>query len=165
MGNIGDYSTLSYTLESVVYPEFDSTVFGRGFLVKGLDCSNGEFVFEYGRTLNKFSFLSSFGSIELTSSLTYPKNNWYHTVITRTNNGNGTYTNRLYVNGTLDNTTTVGHLSETTNGILSIGGQDTCSSVGDFLGKIGISRIYNRILSATEILQNYNAQKARFGIS
>jgi hypothetical protein len=30
-------------------------------------------------------------------------------------------------------------------------------------GKIGISRIYNRALTAAEVTQNFNAQKARFG--
>ena len=32
-------------------------------------------------------------------------------------------------------------------------------------GELYTSQIYNRALSATEVLQNYNAQKARFGIS
>jgi hypothetical protein len=164
IGNIGNYSTISYTLESFIYPEFDSATFGRPFFTKGLNCSQGEFQVEYGRTANKFSFLSSFGQIALTSNLTYPKNNWYHVVITRTNNGNSTYTNRLYVNGILDNTTTVSYPTETTNGDLSIGGKNICSNVSDFLGKITISRIYNKTLSAQEVLQNYNAQKARFGI-
>ena len=31
-------------------------------------------------------------------------------------------------------------------------------------GKIAIAQVYNRALSATEILQNYNAQKGRFGL-
>jgi hypothetical protein len=33
-----------------------------------------------------------------------------------------------------------------------------------FVGNIAITRIYNRALSASEILQNYNAQKSRFGL-
>jgi hypothetical protein len=33
-----------------------------------------------------------------------------------------------------------------------------------FSGKISSEKIYNRALSAQEVLQNYNAQKARFGI-
>ena len=37
---------------------------------------------------------------------------------------------------------------------------------GDFIGNttIYISQIYNRALSTTEVLQNYNAQKGRFGL-
>jgi hypothetical protein len=33
-----------------------------------------------------------------------------------------------------------------------------------FGGNIAIAQMYNRALSATEILQNYNAQKGRFGL-
>lgn len=33
-----------------------------------------------------------------------------------------------------------------------------------FYGSIGCSKLYNRALSATEVLQNYNAQKSRFGL-
>ena len=164
IGNIGDYSTLSYTLESFIYLEFDYSANGKPFFTKGLSCGQGQFQFEYGRTANKFTFLSSFSQIALTSNSTYPKNNWYHAVITRTNNGNNTYTNRLYINSVLDNTTTVNYPSEITNGNLSIGGQNICSGVSDFLGKIAISRIYNRALSTDEILQNYNTTKTRFGL-
>jgi hypothetical protein len=31
-------------------------------------------------------------------------------------------------------------------------------------GKISLSMVYNRALSATEVLQNYNATKTRFGL-
>jgi len=30
---------------------------------------------------------------------------------------------------------------------------------------LGITQIYNRALSATEVLQNYNATKTRFGLT
>jgi hypothetical protein len=33
-----------------------------------------------------------------------------------------------------------------------------------FGGYIGTTQVYNRALSATEIAQNYNAQKTRFGL-
>jgi len=38
------------------------------------------------------------------------------------------------------------------------------SSYGFFLGKIYSAKFYNRTLTATEILQNYNATKGRFGL-
>ncbi len=41
---------------------------------------------------------------------------------------------------------------------------DIVSSTNLIDGDLGIVRIYNRFLSSTEILQNYNAQKARFGL-
>ena len=33
-----------------------------------------------------------------------------------------------------------------------------------FNGRVGIIRLYNRALSVTEVLQNYNSQKSRFGL-
>ena len=33
-----------------------------------------------------------------------------------------------------------------------------------FSGNVPVVRIYNRALSSSEILQNYNIQKARFGL-
>ena len=33
-----------------------------------------------------------------------------------------------------------------------------------YQGDIDISRIYNRALSSSELLQNYNSQKSRFGL-
>ena len=42
-------------------------------------------------TVTKSEGTSSYATgIALTSNSTYPKNNWYHAVITRTNNGNNT---------------------------------------------------------------------------
>jgi hypothetical protein len=163
VGNIGDYSTLSYTLESFVYPEFDSSTFGRNFLSKSTSCNSTEFTFEYGRQTNKFTFVSR-NDITLVSNSTYPKNNWYHAVLSRTNNNNGTYTNRLYINGVLDNTTTVNYSPNGGNGIIGIGLSINCTNVGYWLGEIAMSRIYNKALTSSEILQNYNALKTRFGL-
>jgi hypothetical protein len=42
-------------------------------------------------------------------------------------------------------------------------GDDTTNG-GDFTGNIAIAQIYNRALSATEIQQNFNAIRGRFGI-
>ncbi len=41
----------------------------------------------------------------------------------------------------------------------NVGGPSSVSSV-----TIGIVLVYNRTLSASEMLQNYNAQKGRFGL-
>jgi hypothetical protein len=34
--------------------------------------------------------------------------------------------------------------------------------VYNYTGRVGFSRIYNRALSPTEVLQNYNATKGRY---
>lgn len=47
----------------------------------------------------------------------------------------------------------------------SLGGNFTCGSGRYFMdGRIALARVYNRALSSTEITQNFNALKGRFGI-
>ena len=43
-------------------------------------------------------------------------------------------------------------------------GERMAAGVTDYLGEISILKIYNRILSSKEALQNYNALKSRFGL-
>jgi hypothetical protein len=47
---------------------------------------------------------------------------------------------------------------------LNLGRGFSTSSERWFIGNIPVVRIYNRALSASEILQNFNAQKSRFGL-
>jgi hypothetical protein len=85
-------------------------------------------------------------------------NSWYNIV--------GTYdgTNmRIYINGTLDNT-------KSRTGTIPVGSNTVYigyNPVGEALvynGRISQTSIYNRALSAQEILQNYNATKTRYGL-
>jgi hypothetical protein len=69
---------------------------------------------------------------------------------------------RAYLNGSLGANSTV------SSPILSYAG-DTYIGKDDFLsryldGSVGSVKLYNRALSASEVLQNYNAQKTRFGL-
>jgi hypothetical protein len=85
-------------------------------------------------------------------------NTWYCAVHTY---NYGTKSSKVYVNGVLGSSSirTV-NLASTANiriGIYS-------SNDREFNGKINIVQIYNRELSSTEVLQNYNAQKSRFGL-
>jgi len=72
---------------------------------------------------------------------------------------------RLYVDGIADNTTSLGGTTLTDSGVCNIGSATLGNVVHDyFSGNIANTQIYNRALSAEEILQNYNAQKSRFGV-
>ena len=68
---------------------------------------------------------------------------------------------KVYVNGVLEGSTTansVGSIAGDVNLKLGTDG-------GTYLnGRIGTFKIYNRALTAAEILQNYNVQKTRFGL-
>jgi hypothetical protein len=72
------------------------------------------------------------------------------------------YKNGSFVNSTGIVPTTYAYGNPT---VVAIGDNNSTGNTGDFLkGSIGPVRIYNRELAASEVLQNYNAQKSRFGI-
>jgi hypothetical protein len=73
----------------------------------------------------------------------------------------------LYVNGILSGTQnlTGKPITPYNNDLVSVGGGNITNSNAAFIGNIYINRIYNRTLSAQEILQNYNATKSRFGLT
>jgi hypothetical protein len=69
-----------------------------------------------------------------------------------------------YVNGQFDSTYS---LTKTPNFIsypVCVGRWDAAWNNYYFNGKVYIGQIYNKSLSASEVLQNYNAQKGRFGL-
>lgn len=70
----------------------------------------------------------------------------------------------FYLNGTLNSTVTnatiVEKVSDTTT--LKIGAARNVQ--GHFPGRVSCVSVYNRQLTASEILQNYNATKTRFGL-
>ena len=94
-------------------------------------------------------------------SSTIQKNTWYHAVAT-SDAGVG----RIYLNGVL-NATNNSMNSSTTNGTspLTIGNAfNGGSAIQYFNGSIPLARIYNRALTASEVQQNFNALRGRFGI-
>jgi hypothetical protein len=71
---------------------------------------------------------------------------------------------QLYVNNSLIGTVSTGDtIDDNTNEGLAIGAdRDTGGRYWD--GKLSIFRFYENILSSTEIAQNYNAIKGRYGL-
>ncbi len=67
-----------------------------------------------------------------------------------------------YLNGISTDTTNIG-LQTYANNLIRIG-RFTESLNFDFNGNISQTSVYNRVLSSTEILQNYNTTKTRFGL-
>jgi hypothetical protein len=68
---------------------------------------------------------------------------------------------KLYVNGVFDNQVSyTGEIQDTYPIRLGNG----AFGDGPYPGNIYIASVYNRALSATEVLQNYNATKTRFGL-
>jgi hypothetical protein len=95
--------------------------------------------------------------IFVNGSITLSSNTWYNLVLTYDQS-----TVKGYVNGVLDvnsvKTGTPIYGALNTLGFTT-GGEDAPS-----VTNIAVAQVYNRALSATEIAQNYNATKGRFGL-
>ena len=93
-------------------------------------------------------------SCNVVSYGTLVTNTWYQAVYTRTTSPG--ISNILYING----------ISRSTNTSSNPNAPAGSTLIGHsaFNGNISIARIYNRALTATEVLQNYNATKGRYGL-
>lgn len=130
-------------------------------IVSGYNGVGGHFLFMGSSLYNKIfvghqnqgvSFLTygSTGTISL--------NTWYNVTVTfNTTNGF-----KIYINGQLDSShnMTLAHLGSGTTNLASYS-----NSGGNYLnGRISKVYTYNRVLTAVEVLQNFNADRIVFGI-
>lgn len=131
------------------------------------------FWFEKGTVNGQYALFQEGGSIKWrmsiggitelpTTTATYMNiSNWYQVV--------GTYTSgdrRLYINGSLVNSDTQTGTISTNGGGMSVGvyGGFNGSRGYYYNGNISLVKVYNRVLSADEVLQNFNALRGRYGI-
>jgi hypothetical protein len=138
------------TLESWCNPTSST---GLGTLIQKNTNSGYRFRIESG---NLWAYSSGVAAVASGGICT--NNNWWHCVATF---GSGGII--CYVNGTqVASTGTAYTPGNVTAGNLQIG----CYSPGSetFNGKISIARVYNRVLSTTEITQNFNALRGRYGV-
>jgi hypothetical protein len=70
----------------------------------------------------------------------------------------------LYINGNLENSSTSAKSSSGTITKTTLGSRFNQAVSEYFIGNIYNVQTYNRALSASEVLQNYNATKGRFGL-
>ena len=104
---------------------------------------------------NEISFLDSSGNFFM-SSFILSTNIWTYVTFTRNGNNNSSFKNGVFEN-----------LTSKSNNFSGVRSAKIGGGVGDVLsiqGNLSNMSIYNRELSATEVLQNYNAQKGRFGL-
>lgn len=91
------------------------------------------------------------------STTTLSLNTWYFGAVTF----NTTTGWILYLNGVSENTN-VSTTTFTGNGEILLAAYSTGANV--FTGRIACGLVYNRVLSSSEIFQNYNVTKTRFGL-
>lgn len=90
-------------------------------------------------------------------------NTWYQgaMVVDRTAN-----TLSLYINGSLDRSTSINAIGNSSSNTMVIGGATVDGYSGGRMFKGYISQVfhYNAVLTANDILQNFNAYRGRYGI-
>lgn len=123
----------------------------------------------YASSANQFQFwirnssnnTQGVGVRTVTSTTVFDTSNWYN--VTGIFDGSNVY---IYVNGILENsavmTNPINYASSTN---FWIGNYASVPGAGvNFQGDVSNMLLYNRALSAAEVLQNYNAIKSRFGL-
>ena len=156
---------LPYTLESWMYPTSNPGsskwvgIFNREDSSGG--SRDGYNLWINGPTSNTLNLSSERFYSGTATAVGYTFNNsdllnkWHHIVVTY----DGT-TLKLYRNGEqLDSSSSTGNITNTSK-TLEIGRRITHY----FTGRLSTQRIYNQAFTSTEITQNFNALRARFGI-
>jgi len=119
----------------------------------------------YGSGPNIFFYLNTInwntgdGQGNPFTNSSYPDSNWHYIVVTNDSSTNA----KLYIDGVLIGT--AGYrstLSSTSNNFWL--GRFSGDNNYTINASIGASQLYNRVLTAAEVLQNYNFTKGRFGL-
>lgn len=139
------------------------------FIFDGAYYLSGEGYLLYANSTNNFQFwvrnsannTQGVGVRTATSTTVFNTSTWYN--VTGTFDGSNV---AIYVNGALENsagmTYSIKYDSNSVN--FWIGDYATAPGTLNFNGNVSNILIYNRVLSPSEILQNYNAIKSRFGL-
>ena len=146
----------SITIEAYIKPQSYPTAGGGGMILTKVISYYLEFG-SNGKIRVYFDGLNSPGYHE--SVNTVPLNKWTHVAVTRDSSNS---TINIYINGILDRTVSsiTGNITVQQTHSLTMGGYNGSGYL--FIGLITCGKIYNRALSSTEVLQNYNATKKRF---
>ena len=99
--------------------------------------------------------------LTIAGSTNIPLNTWTNVCVT----WKSANTAVIYINGVSRNSRTISEIpttNPTTNGSIGLGHES--GGTGSWVGQIGYSEIYNTQLTATQVLQNFNAIRGRYGI-
>ena len=153
--------TSAITLEGWVYVDVSKDI--RGALVAKYKFSQNARAYSLeldDLTLKCILSNNGTSTTSVAGSTTISTTGWYHFV--------GTYDGanvKVYLNGSEDNTTAYSSGVYAQDYPVTIGVLDTASKATSIMeDQIALPRIYNRALTATEVLRNYNADKSKFGL-
>jgi hypothetical protein len=158
---VDDYAPLSSAVTAKTILSFVRvTASGGDYIVYGLDANgsdnwfgiNGNGVHLFGTQISDVNNFQLFGTTSIQTNV------WYQIGCTIDDT-----TAKVYLNGKEENSTTKA---------FTIGAWNTTPTIGRrgsiaqryFPGNIANLQVYNRVLTAAEIQQNFNASRGRFGI-
>jgi hypothetical protein len=147
----------NFTLECWVYM---NTVNGFCFFGQGTTTtSSGLHVWMNSATSLRFGM---FGNDSDVNGLSLSANTWYHFAFTYTNAS--PWTKAVYINGVAQTLTPQQTQAQYIGtGVFRIGSIYS-SSASYANGYFGVARVYNRVLTADEVLDNFNALRGRYGV-
>jgi hypothetical protein len=152
----------SASIELMVKPY---TVSGGNYGIIGKEYPNWEWAFyQYNSSLSLVYWNTSGGhsnGMDFSVNAFPTANTWYHIVYT----WNGS-TSIFYVNGVAlgSKVATDPSINQNRSNNVMVGGHTYVWADSYFNGKLDLVKFYNRNLTASEVLTNYNALKTRFGI-
>jgi hypothetical protein len=164
LGNVLDITTGSYSVSFWTYVNSSPTSFQTIFAKKGVAAANSGYAVYYNGSTKKLMWSNANGvtTQEYYTVSTIPLDSWINIVKIRDVDAStkGTF----YINGQLYPITSNPTGLNVSNSYNLTFHRASNSSTYYFSGKTAISTFYNRALSDSEVLQNYNALKGRFGL-
>lgn len=153
---------VSYSLESWFKITDDSNLTSNintgGANIIGISSTKGIGMQVYKPSGIRIDF-GSRGNGNLVSTSNLSPNIWYHVVCVREVGVN----NRIYINGSLDNTSNISNLSViSSTSTMRVGFSSSNYIQQYFPGKISVVRMYSKALTDAEVSKNYLAHKSRF---
>ena len=139
--------------------------------------ARGQIVVELGSTTPNSGWHDS--NIEINSSGAISMSIWQGSLTNKVTTSNLSFNTWYYVGFTYDGTTLTGYLNGTAVGTTTfsrqVNGSNYYYAIGPadstnmgtsayLTGSVSIFQMYNRAIQASEVLQNFNAQRNRFGI-
>ena len=160
--SIKNTSTLS--LEGWVFISSAMNYYG-GIVGKGTSDTDEEYCLLVHSVNSKvYMDVGSTGGPYTDATFSFSLNTWYHIIGTHERVA-GSSAIKIYVNGSLLSSSTVNPTNAVNDNATNVSvGSRYNAGTSVWNGKIATARIYNKTLSATEVLQNYNALKGRFGL-
>jgi len=157
-------NTSNLSLEGWVFISSAMNYYG-GIIGKGTTDTDEEYCLLVHSVNSKvYMDVGSSGGPYTDATYSFSLNTWYHIIGTHERTA-GSSSIKIYINGSLLSSTTVNPTNTVNDNATNVSiGSRFNGGTSVWNGKIATARIYTRTLSATEVLQNYNATKGRFGL-